>query len=94
MITAFRWDYNKNLKLIAERNISFEDVIEAFTDNRILNIEKHHNEARYPEQMIVIVEIDGYAYLVPFTYEDENTIFLKTIIPSRKASKKYLGGTS
>ena len=93
MITEFRWDNRKNLKLIAERNISFEDVIEAFTDNRILTIEKHPNETRYPGQMIVIVEIDGYAYLVPFIYEDEKTVFLKTIIPSRKASKKYLGGT-
>lgn len=50
----------------------------------------HPNTKKYPNQRILIVSIDDYAYLVPYV-ENENEIFLKTIIPSRKASKKYLG---
>lgn len=51
---------------------------------------EHPNQARYPGQQISVVLIEGYAYLVPFV-ESENEIFLKTIIPSRKASKQYIG---
>jgi len=35
------------------------------------------------------LDIGNYAYLVPFV-ETESEIFLKTIIPSRKATRKYL----
>jgi hypothetical protein len=51
----------------------------------------HYNKKKYPNQKILIVDVDGYAYLVPFV-KDGNELFLKTIIPSRKATKKYLRG--
>ena len=86
----FTWDEEKNRKLLRERNVSFPDVLVAIRENRILDIVKHHNEGKYPDQMIIIVEIINYAWLVPFVYTNDNSIFLKTIIPSRKAARKYM----
>ena len=83
------WDEEKNSKLKEERNISFEEVLIAIEDNQILDIVEHTNKDKYPNQKIVIVNINEYAYLVPFI-EDEEKIFLKTIIPSHKATKIYL----
>jgi len=69
------WNNDKNEKLKQERGISFEDVI--------------YYIEHYPGQRIYVLEINKYVYLVPFV-ETDNEIFLKTIIPSRKATKKYL----
>ena len=85
------WDKIKNQKLISERNISFEDVKIAVNEKRVLDDFDHPNQKRYPGQRIMAVEIDNYVFLVPYIPED-GKIFLKTIIPSRKATKKYLGG--
>jgi hypothetical protein len=49
----------------------------------------HPNKARYPNQRILIVAFDGYVYLVPFI-EEADHFFLKTVIPSRKATRDYL----
>ena len=83
----FDWNQEKNAKLKSERDISFEDVVIAIEDNQILDIVE--NIKKYPNQKIFIVNIGNYAFLVPFV-EDEKKIFFKTIIPSRKATKKYL----
>ena len=83
------WNNDKNEKLKKERNISFEDVIYYIENEKLHAILKHKNQKRYPGQKIYVVEINNYVYLVPFV-ETENEIFLKTIIPSRKATKKYL----
>ena len=83
------WNNDKNEKLKKERNISFEDVIYYIENEKLRAILKHKNQERYPGQKIYAVEINNYIYLVPFV-ETENEIFLKTIIPSRKATKKYL----
>jgi len=83
------WSEEKNEKLKRERDISFEDVVSAMANGAILDTFDHPNQDRYPEQKIHVVEIDGYAYLVPFV-ESAERIFLKTIIPSRKATKLYL----
>lgn len=85
----FDWDKVKNELLKQERDISFEDVVEAINEGRILDTFEHPNQKKYPNQNIYIVEIGGYAYFVPFV-EDEKKIFLKTIYPSRDATKKYL----
>lgn len=85
------WDELKNAKLKAERAICFEDVLTAIEENRILAVKAHHNTDKYEHQQLLIVEIDNYAYLVPYV-EDEEKLFLKTIIPSRKATKEYLKG--
>ena len=86
----FAWDNEKNEKLKRERNISFEDVVFHIMHGGLLETIEHPNQKKYQGQKIFIVNIEGYAYLVPFV-ESEKEIFLKTIIPNRKASRKYLG---
>lgn len=85
----FDWDNQKNEILQKERNVRFEDVLLAIDGDGILDIVEHPNKKLYPNQKIFIINIDEYAYLVPFA-EDEEKVFLKTIIPSRKATKKYI----
>jgi len=87
----FLWDNEKNQLLKSERNISFEEIVFHIEKKHILDIVQHPNQEKYKGQKIFIVNIDNYAYLVPFV-EREQEIFLKTIIPSRKATKKYLQG--
>ncbi len=87
----YRWNYEKNLKLKAERGISFEQVVMHIERGDILDVVQHPNQEKYPNQQIIVVDIDNYAYLIPFV-EDENGKYLKTIIPSRKATRDYLGG--
>jgi uncharacterized DUF497 family protein len=86
----FDWSVGKNEELREERNIGFEDVIFNIIHGGLLDIVEHPNKEKYPDQRIFIVDIEDYAYLVPFV-EDEEVIFLKKIIPSRKMTKKYLG---
>ncbi|PAV24882.1 ribonuclease toxin BrnT of type II toxin-antitoxin system [Tamilnaduibacter salinus] len=85
------WNPEKNRLLQKERDISFEDVVLCISIGGILDTFEHPNQERYPGQRLHVVEIEGYAYLVPFV-ESEDDVFLKTIIPSRKATKTYLGG--
>ena len=85
----FDWSEKKNNLLKEERNISFEDVLIKIEQGGLLDIVKHHNQKRYKNQKIFIVNVDNYAYLVPFV-EDSEKVFLKTIVPSRKATKKYI----
>ena len=84
-----RWNKEKNILLKKERGICFDDVMVAIHEGRIVDIVEHHNKERYPNQKMLIVEIGSYAYLVPFVIDGDG-IFLKTVIPSRKATKKYL----
>ncbi|MFH1610494.1 MAG: toxin [Patescibacteria group bacterium] len=85
----FDWSNTKNEQLKAERDICFEDCTIAIEEGKLLDIIKHSNERKYPNQKIFVIEINNYIYLVPFV-EDEEKVFLKTIIPSRKATKKYI----
>jgi len=87
----FEWDEGKNKQLKINRAVCFEDVFIAINEERLLDILPHHNIVKYPNQKLFIVQIGGYVYYVPFV-EDEETIFLKNIIPSRKYQKKYLEG--
>jgi hypothetical protein len=88
----FSWNEEKNGLLKEERQISFEDVVFYIEQGFLLDVLEHPNPEKYKGQKIFVVEIDEYAYLIPFV-EDENEIFLKTITPSRKATKKYLKGS-
>src|SRR6266567_3990566 len=83
------WNSDKNKQLRAERGVSFEEVLVALSPEAILDVIEHTNADRYPNQRILIVRIRGYAYIVPFIESDEE-VFLKTIIPSRVATRKYL----
>ena len=87
----FSWDDEKNELLKEERQISFEDIVFYIEQGFLLDVLEHPNQEKYQGQKIFVVQIDEYAYLVPFV-EDEREIFLKTIIPSRKATRKYLKG--
>jgi len=89
---SITWNPEKNKLLQKERDISFEDVVFHISIGGILDTLEHPNQECYPGQQIHVIEIEGYAYLVPFV-ESENEIFLKTIIPSRKATKTYLRDT-
>ena len=86
----FDWDNAKNAKLRTERGIGFEEIVFHIERGDLLDILEHPNPDRYAGQRIFVVRREDYVYLVPFV-EDEQTIFLKTIIPSRKATKHYLG---
>ena len=85
----FAWDEDKNNLLKETRNISFEEIILSLSNNKLLEVVGHPNKQKYPNQRIFIVEVRDYAYIVPFV-EDEEKYFLKTIYPSREATKKYL----
>jgi hypothetical protein len=92
-VKYFAWDGAKNAKLGKERGIGFEDVVFHIERGDLLDILEHSNPDRYPGQRIFVVRREDYVYLVPFV-EDAHTVFLKTIIPSRKATKQYLGEES
>ncbi len=85
----FRWSHEKNERLKAERGISFEAVVLAIEGDGLLDVLRHPNTATYPKQQILVVAIEGYAHLVPFV-ENADSYFLKTIIPSRKATRDYM----
>ena len=89
-VRFFDWDDAKNAKLKADRGIGFEEVVFHVERGDLLETLEHPTPERYPGQRIFVVRRDAYVYLVPFV-EDEHTVFLKTIIPSRKATKQYLG---
>lgn len=85
------WNEEKNRELQADRGVCFEDVVICLINNKVLDVIKHPNTKRYSNQKIFILSINDYVHMVPFV-EDEKTIFLKTIIPSRKMTKKHFEG--
>jgi len=87
----FSWNQEKNELLLAERKISFEDIVLYIEKDFLLDVLEHPNPEKYPGQKIFVVQAEEYVYLVPFV-EKTDEIFLKTIIPSRKATKRYLKG--
>ncbi len=87
----FRWNAEKNEVLAEERGITFEEIVQKIESGAKVIETDHPNKKKYPNQKILIVDVDGYAYLVPCVI-DKNGYSLKTIIPSRKATRIYLGG--
>lgn len=86
---AFEFDANKNLKLKSTRGVGFEEIIFLIHDDHLLDVVEHPNKARYPRQRIFVIDVEGYIFLVPFE-RTGSKIFLKTIYPSRKATRDYL----
>jgi len=82
------WNGEKNELLKNERNISFDDIVVEIINDRIIDVVKHPNQDKYPNQKMYIISINDYIYVVPFV-ESDDEIFLKTIIPSRKQTKIY-----
>lgn len=85
----FRWGSAKNDQLKLERGLSFETMVVAIEGGGLVDVLDHPNPRKYPNQRVLVVASDGYAYLVPFL-EMEDHFFLKTVIPSRKATRHYL----
>jgi uncharacterized DUF497 family protein len=84
----YNWSAAKNEMLVRERGISFERIVFEISIGNEVAMVMHPNQDRYPGQMISVVEVDDYVYLVPFV-ETESEIILKTIIPSRKATRQF-----
>ena len=89
----YDWNDEKNEWLRKERGLTFEDVVFHLAHGGLLDTIEHPNQQQYPGQRMFIVDVEGYACLVPFVENDE-VIFLKTVIPSRKMTRQYLGGDS
>jgi uncharacterized DUF497 family protein len=87
----FKWNTEKNEVLAKERGVTFEEIVERIGSGATVVETDHPNKKKYPHQRILIVDLGGYAYVVPYV-QDGDTCFLKTIIPSRKATRRYLGG--
>ena len=87
----FDWDDKKSDELEKKRKICFEDIVIKIEEGFLLDNIGHPNKAKYAQQMIFVVNVDGYAYCVPYI-EDEKFIHLITIFPSRKFTRIYLGG--
>ena len=83
----FDWDIEKNKRLIKERNISFEEIIVFIEQGSVLDIVDNPNP-KYSHQKMFVLDVEGYVYVVPFV-ETQEDYFLKTIFPSRKATKEY-----
>jgi uncharacterized DUF497 family protein len=90
-VKYFSWSPEKNWLLQKTRGISFEEIVFHVEKGDVLDVLEHPNQEKYSGQRIMVVNVEGYAYLVPFV-EDDREVFLKTIIPSRKATRDYLGG--
>jgi len=87
----YDWSDEKNEFLKKLRGVSFEQVVLAIVSGDLIDRMKHPNPEKYPNQRVFLVKIEDYVYSVPYV-EDDEKMFLKTIIPNSKATKKYLGG--
>lgn len=85
----YKWNEERNDLLKQERGVSFEEIVTHILQGDLLQVEEHPNQEKYPGQKYFIVRIDDYVYVVPFLEED-NDVFLKTIYPSRRATRQYL----
>ena len=85
----FDWNEEKNNWLKRERDVSFEQVVLGIENGKLLDVIRHPNQTKYKGQRVYVIEIEGYAYMVPYV-EDDDVIFLKTIFPSRKYTNMYL----
>lgn len=86
----FNWNEDKNMELKKARGISFEEIIICINNGQILDILEHPNKEEYENQKIYIVNVNNYAFVVPFI-DNNDERFLKTIFPSRKYTRLYIG---
>lgn len=89
LVKRIEWNEEKNKLLIEGRNVSFKLIAEIIINKDIISVIKHPNQKKYPNQKMFLINIKNYIYTIPFV-EDDEKIFLKTIIPSRKATRDYL----
>jgi len=89
IVKRVNWDKDKNIEIQKERGVSFEVATHYIEIGKIVDVMEHPNKSKYPNQKMFLLNINDYIYIVPFV-ENKDEIFLKTIIPSRKATKQYL----
>ncbi len=87
----FKWNSDKNKLLYETRGITFDEIVQAIADGFAIGDSQHPNADKYPNQRVLSIALNDYVYLVPYVI-DGNDYFLKTIIPSRKANKRHIGG--
>jgi len=87
---SINWSTEKSILLKSSRGLCFEDVVFYIERGEILDDYLHPNQQAYPGQRIMVIGVANYAYLVPYI-ENKEELFLKTIIPSRKATQQYIG---
>ena len=85
---AFVWNEEKNEILKKERGVSFERIVVAIEEGHLIDVLEHPNKEKYSNQIILVVEIEGYAFCIPCV-KDNNDFFMKTLFPSRKFTKSY-----
>ena len=91
---SFYWNEEKNVLLKHERGVSFERIVVAIEEGHLLDVLEHPNKEKYKNQIILIVEIEEYAFCIPCVVEANGNYFMKTLYPSRKYTKHYnLGGS-
>ena len=91
---SFYWNEEKNVLLKQERGVSFERIVVAIEEGHLLDVLEHPNKGKYRNQIILVVEIEDYAFCIPCVQESNSNFFLKTLYPSRKYTKQYkLGGS-
>lgn len=83
------WNDEKNEMLRRVRGVCFEDVLVCIQNGGVVDVVRHPNRERYPGQNIIVLNVEGYVWLVPYV-KSRGVRFLKTIIPSRKATREYL----
>jgi uncharacterized DUF497 family protein len=86
----FEWNEEKNEELSDKRGVSFERVVTAIGEGKLMDILEPPNQLKYESQRILVVDIDGYAFCIPFIESKDRSYFLKTIFPSRKYTRIYL----
>ncbi len=86
---AFNWNDDKNRYLKSTRGIGFERVVVAIEEGHLLSVLEHPNREKYKDQLILIIDIEGYAFCVPYVPEKNGDFFLKTIFPSRKYTRQF-----
>lgn len=88
-MSEFNWDDKKNELLEKTRGVCFENVVVCIQNGDVLDVIRHPNRERYPGQNIIVLNMTGYVWLVPYV-KSKGIRFLKTVIPSRKATREYL----
>ncbi len=90
-MVTYSWNKEKNILLKKTRNVSFEQMVMHIENGDLLDIIKHPNSEKYSNQKILVINVNNYIYTVPFLEKNDER-FLKTIIPNRQFTKKYIGG--
>jgi uncharacterized DUF497 family protein len=88
-VITYQWDDQKNAVLKRTRGVSFEQVVMHIESGDVLDVMAHPNRAKYPNQQVLVVNMNDYAYAVPFVEQGQQR-FLKTVVPSRKLTRQYL----